>query len=387
MTPIRCLSLTVLLVAAPNIWALEALDDQHLSDISGQGQGLRITQQFENTIDSISYIDDDGLNGSAGTLTLSNVRVYTPDNRPTIMDIEVKDIDGKKALVITSRQDFQETEIGAVSVNGNTLISMGTSGTQILDEAKYVNPETRIYTGGHSGNGLTIDTISPTYRTQESWQEDDGTRVIHTTTSLEFHKAPNARATSVVFKNITIDIVDEGLRIGIPEVSGATSSSINTRVGNERVGYTYHGSSSIRNMNIPTGGYLLLKNAKEAGKQGLELDLSLPSGTNMENVTIQGFVDLDTYYQGQSENFEQSAKITLKSDLLVKGMRVNVDGERGVVMDFDPTGPANVASVNLEMKDITLKHNSVASPKVVSLGTLDVQLNLTNQTYIQIEGH
>src|SRR5690606_26899773 len=108
---------------------------------------------------------------------------------------------------------------------------------------------------------------------------------------------------------------------------------------------------------------------------------------NMENVTIQGFVDLDTYYQGQSENFEQSAKITLKSDLLVKGMRVNVDGERGVVMDFDPTGPANVASVNLEMKDITLKHNSVASPKVVSLGTLDVQLNLTNQTYIQIEGH
>ena len=109
MASLRCLSLTVTiaaLVLSTPAMALQAMDDHSLSDVTGQAQGLRITEQQEIVIDSLSYIDDDGLgaDGTIGSITLSNIRQFTPNNRPTIRDFEVKQTAKGQALVMTSRE-------------------------------------------------------------------------------------------------------------------------------------------------------------------------------------------------------------------------------------------------------------------------------------------
>ncbi|MDK2777693.1 MAG: hypothetical protein KYX62_08530 [Pseudomonadota bacterium] len=65
-----CLTLGALIAAAP-VCALEELNEQDLADVSGQAQGLRYTSEFDARVDSITYIDDDGLaGGPVGTVSL-----------------------------------------------------------------------------------------------------------------------------------------------------------------------------------------------------------------------------------------------------------------------------------------------------------------------------
>ena len=166
MASLRCLPLTVtvaaLFMSAPS-FALKVLDDQSLSGVTGQAQGLKITQQQEMVIDSLSYIDDDGLgqNGTIGSITLSNIRQYTPNNRPTIRDFEVKDLGAGrgKGLIMTSRELAVYREVGDVAINGKSLGSFGQNNY-------HFNPgdviETGIYAGGSVGNnGISIDVDVP----------------------------------------------------------------------------------------------------------------------------------------------------------------------------------------------------------------------------------
>ena len=125
MASLGCLRLHALFAGCAAVFpvlAMQPLDEQSLSEVTGQAQGLRYTSEYDARIDSISYIDDDGLgNGNVGTLTLSPVRLYTQTNRPVQIDLEVKEVNGRKALVFTNRDLPIETEIGSFAVNGYSL--------------------------------------------------------------------------------------------------------------------------------------------------------------------------------------------------------------------------------------------------------------------------
>lgn len=394
MASLRCLPLTVtvaaLFMSAPS-FALKVLDDQSLSGVTGQAQGLKITQQQEMVIDSLSYIDDDGLgqNGTLGSITLSNIRQYTPNNRPTIRDFEVKDLGAGrgKGLIMTSRELAVYREIGDVAINGKSLGSFGQNNY-------HFNPgdviETGIYAGGSVGNnGISIDVDVPSSLSYDNWHEINGAKSYVT---INYDDPYNQGNGGIFYKNITVDIVDDGVRVGLPTISNGFVNQYNACVGNDqscrssgRNNVTH--STAYRNINLLPNGYVLVKNAKGANEIGLELDMVVRSGSNLDYVYIYG--EVGTNYPS-SDVSEMSAHVELKSDLIVSGLRMNVDGERGLVFDFDNTVPgATVVSGNIELSDITLLRSDKVSttPNPVSIGTLDVQLNLTNNSYVQIEGY
>lgn len=394
MASLRCLPLTVtvaaLFMSAPS-FALKVLDDQSLSGVTGQAQGLKITQQQEMVIDSLSYIDDDGLgqNGTIGSITLSNIRQYTPNNRPTIRDFEVKDLGAGrgKGLIMTSRELAVYREVGDVAINGKSLGSFGQNNY-------HFNPgdviETGIYAGGSVGNnGISIDVDVPSSLSYDNWHEINGAKSYVT---INYDDPYNQGNGGIFYKNITVDIVDDGVRVGLPTISNGFVNQYNACVGNDqscrgsgRNNVTH--STAYRNINLLPNGYVLVKNAKGANEIGLELDMVVRSGSNLDYVYIYG--EVGTNYPS-SDISEMSAHVELKSDLIVSGLRMNVDGERGLVFDFDNTVPGTtVVSGNIELSDITLLRSDkvLTTPNPVSIGTLDVQLNLTNNSYVQIEGY
>lgn len=399
MASLRCLPLTAtiaaVLISAPT-YSMQSLDDQSLADVTGQAQGLRITEQQEMVIDSLSYIDDDGLgpNGTVGTITLSNIRQFTEDG-PTIRDFEVKETDRQKALgenskgkalVMTSRQLAVNREIGDVAING---MSLGSYGQDNYSFAPGDVIETSIYAGGYVGNGLSVDVDVPSSLSYDNWHETNGVKQFVTTNYDDPYNKGNG---GIFYQDITIDIVDDGIRVGLPTIEGGFVNQYNECVGTvdscrgEGKNNVTH-STAYRNINLMPDGYAIIKNAKGANEIGLEVDLRVKQNTSLDYVYIFGEVG-DNY--PSTSVFEMSANVELKSDLTVDGLRMNVDGERGLVFDFDNSTPGEtVVSGNVGLSDITLMRSDKVATTVnpVSLGTLDVQLNLTNNSYVQIEGY
>ena len=121
-------------------------------------------------------------------------------------------------------------------------------------------------------------------------------------------------------------------------------------------------------------------------ENGIEMDTVIKQDSGFDFVYIAGEVD------GSYPNanvYELSAGVLMASDFEVNGLRMNVDGERGLVFDFDNTDAASGASANLVVQDVTMQRSdkvgTVATP--VSLGTLDMQINLSNNSYLQVQGH
>ncbi len=371
-----CLILATMMAGSP-VLALEALDESSLSEVTGQAQGLRYTSEYDARIDSISYIDDDGLgaDGTVGSISMSPIRVYTQTNRPVQVDLEVKDVGGRKALVFTNRDLPVEVEIGSIAINQYSLGGFGQGNFQMADGDAMV---TYLYAGGFDGNGLTLDLDIPNSMSYETYIEDDGTRF---TTTVDFSDPRDANGGGLFLKDITLELVGEGLRMGLPTTTGGNINFYNARVGDDVLN-----SAALRNIVLTPGGYLLIKNARGAGEYGLEFDTVLKQDSQFDYVYIAGEVD-GTY--PNPNVFEMSANISLLSDFSVKGMRMNVDGQRGLVFDFDNTDAASGVSANMLMQDVTLQRSDKVAAAVnpVSIGTMDIQMNLTNNSYLQIEGH
>lgn len=399
MAPHRCLSLTIILTglaaSAPSI-ALEALDDNVLSDTVGQSQGLKITQEYENRIDSLEYWDDNGLNnGKAGNITINDMVSKTATNRPEIREIRLKrdTTDNSTYLEITDI-DYSTEQNYKLSINGKSLGRFGeenyqgTYGRKTILRAGGAKYADGTDIGGPGG--ISIDLIYPHTLTYDSWTEHNGVRQTKTVMYDDIYQKGNG---GLVNKNITVDIIDDGMRIGLQEVENGFKGEVNNRIGDD-----IHGSTAMRNINYKPGGYVIIKSAKDSGDIGLELDLKLKANSGFEQVDISGAaIDLEGAQAGKSylttNHFVNTQTIKLLSDLSIEGMRLNVDGERGLVLDFDTSmGTQKVASVNLEVSNHKIlrgNENNMAQrvDNAVSLGTTNMQLNLTNQSYIQIEGH
>lgn len=399
MAPIRCLHLTVILtglVAASPLLALEAMDDSALANTVGQAAGLKITQEYENHIDSIEYWDDNGwgADGKAGNLTLNNMVTKTATNAPEIREYRLKRADDGSTYLEITDIDYTTEQSYKLSVNGKSLGTygednyQGTNGRKMLLHAGGANNPDGSPIGGPGG--ISIDWLYPAELTYDSWVEQNGVRQTHTVMYDDIYQKGKGGLEN---RNITVDIVDEGLRIGLQEVTNGFKGEVNNRIGND-----VHGSTAMRNINYKPGGYVMIKSAKEAGDKGLELDLVMKAGSGFEQVDISGAaIDLQGTKAGESylnsNHLVSSTKVELLGDLRIEGMRLNVDEERGVILDFDTTAnaPVNVASVNIQMSDHKIiqggENMEARLSALPSMGTTNLMINLTNQSYVQIEGY
>src|SRR5690606_28999766 len=92
--------------------------------------------------------------------------------------------------------------------------------------------------------------------------------------------------------------------------------------------------AALRNEDPRPARDLLVKHARGADEIGMEMDLLVKKDSSLDFVYITGAIGEN--YPGPNV-FEMSANISLVDDLSVRGMRMNVDGERGLVFDFDKT--------------------------------------------------
>ncbi|UXD86873.1 DUF6160 family protein [Thalassolituus hydrocarboniclasticus] len=371
-----CLILATMMAGTPAL-ALEALDESSLSEVTGQAQGLRYTSEYDARIDSISYIDDDGLgaDGTVGTISMSPIRMYTPVNRPVQIDLEIKEINGRKAVVFTNRDLPIELEVGSLAINGQSLGGLGQGNFQIADGDALV---TRMYAGGRIGSGFTLDLLIPKSMRMDTYYEDEGARF---TSTIDFSDPRDPNLGGLTLENITFDLETDGLRIGMPTINGGNINIYNARIGDDVLN-----SLAFRNIQMVSGGYLLIKNAEQAGEIGIEFDSRIAAGSSFELVYIAGEVD-DNY--PNLNVFEMSAQVSMPTNFDVKGMRMNVDGERGLVFDFDAATATDGVSGNLLVENITLQRSDKVGVGAVpaSIGTLDMQVNLTQNSYLQVEGH
>lgn len=361
-----------LLVSSLQTQSLQSLDDESLSEVVGQSRGLTIKSEHNVDIDSFSYTDDDGLNlGSPGTLSLSGIKIRTTPSKPMDMDMELKDHNGKKAVWLTIRSLSTSLSVNSIAINGKSLggfvqlpIFMGINDTATV----------RLYAGGQVGNGLTLDLVLPTSLRMQSSYVDDSTRLTQTMTLKDPN---NPTRTALNLEGITLDIDNDGLRVGLPKISNGYIAMENMKVKN-----SVFGSSILRNININPGAFLVLKNAKRQNEIGIELDATLKKGSNFEMASVSGELVNAT---PSSSNFVNSARVSLVEDLRIKGLRMNVDGNRGLIFDFSPSGGVQA---KVEIDNVYLYRGDQASRATqASLGRAVLDMSLGSQTYLQVQGH
>lgn len=354
--------------------SLEPMDDTMLSQVVGQSRGLSIKAEQNVDIESITYTDDDGLNGgTSGQLSLSGIKIRTTPSKPMDMDMELKDHNGKKAIWLTARSLSSSMSIDSVAINGKSLggfgqsaITMDTNDTAII----------RLYAGGKVGSGLTLDLVLPTSTTFDSYYIDDDTKLTQTLVL----KDPNSTNNTLNLEGITIDIENDGLRVGLPEITNGYIAMQNMKVKD-----SVFGSTILRGINFKPGAYLMVKNAKNKNEQGLELDATVVNQSNFVFSSITGEITNNTL---TSNNFETTAKITLLDNLDVRGLRMNVDGKRGLVFDFLGNGGNGYMHAKVEIKDIYFRTADTAGRTAQSsLGRAVADIRFGSQTYLQIQGH
>ncbi|MDK2777692.1 MAG: hypothetical protein KYX62_08525 [Pseudomonadota bacterium] len=303
------------------------------------------------------------------------VRLYTPTNRPVQVDLEVRDIGGEKALVFTNRDLPFELQVGSLAINGYALGGFGQGNFQISSGDALI---TYLYAGGYDGNGLTLDLDIPASMSYDTYFDDEGTRF---TTTVDFGDPYDAAGGGLLLEDISFDLVAAGLRIGLPVTSGGNINFYNARVGDNVLN-----SMALRNIVLQPGGYVLVKNARGADEYGLEIDSVITSGSGFDYVYIAG--EVGSHYPS-ADVYELSASVSMLTDTEVRGLRLNVDGERGLVMDFDHTDSSAGAAANLLVENITLQRSDRVgqNPDPVSIGTMDMQINISNNSYLQVEGH
>lgn len=408
----RYLVLAGMLSQFSSLHALEALDETALSAVTGQAQGIRFTSEFDATTSSITYHDDngyyrtDGVNGistNAGVVEFSQVNVKTPTNRPLVVDVVVGDftpgngVPARKGLFFYNRDLPLDITIESIAINGLSLGRYGQGDFKIADGDALV---TRLFPGGKDGEGFTIDVEIPKSLSFATYFEDDGARF---SSRVDFSDPRSPGVGGLTLRGMTFDLVDEGLRIGLP-----TSSGGNINVYNAAVEGDVLNSAAYRNINLAEGGYILAKNAKGQTDVGMEFDMRLAKDSSLDFVYLAGTIgdnypnptpDPNDPTADPSYVYEASASFKLLDNLDVTGLRMNVDRERGLVLDFERSSDPQVAkqtviSTRLLAENITIQRSDlvkqVGDPGYVapgSLGTVDASINLTNHTYLQVEGH
>ncbi len=359
-------------VLATQVFALQALSDDKLAQVIGQSRGLSITSKQNTDIASVTYTDTDGVNhGQAGTLSLKQVEIR--NTQPIKMDMEIKDYNGKKAIWLTAHSLATSMQIHNISINNRSIGGLGQSAIRMGTGDKAV---IRLYTGGQTGNGLSLDMILPTSLNFDTYYTDDGTTLTQT---LVF-KDPNNSNPTFALENLHIDLANSGMRLSLPEISNGYVGIHNMSIGN-----SVFGSSILSKINLQKGAYLMIKNAKNQNEKGMEIDAKIKQNSSFEMASITGKM---THSTPAPNSYKTTAKVKLLQDLDITGMRMNVDGQRGLVLDFAGNNGTGGIQGKIQIDSIHLSKASQTNlSNQPSLGRAVLNLNLGSKSYVQIEGH
>ena len=375
--------------------ALQSLDDSSMSNVVAQ-EGIRLLTEYEATIDSVQYYDDKNpLNSSdSGGGSLSFVDVNIATRAQQIIDIEVVngtdssiagiDRTGRTGVRLSSQEFPVDFSVGDLKINGESLGQAGIVGFTTGGVSPIVFD---LWAGGFDENsngladesGLTLDIIFPKESSFNLYYEDDGTRV---SSNINYCADEACTTGGLVLEDITIDVVAEGLRLGLPTIKNGTLNISDFRIGVSADDYSDINELSFSNINIEPGGYVVLGAPTGAGESAITFDLALAK-TNFD------FTFYDT---------SDTARDSLSAHVQISGLNsagvANAKGEINVLETVTPTnGDPKTGGLHVDFEaafqivatDITMQPEGVTNAPV--LGSFELNLQILNGSYLEVMGH
>ncbi len=379
-------ALTTLLMMPLMVSALERLDDSSMSDVVAQ-EGVVLRSEFEIQIDAIQYFDEDNF----GNITMSNVNIATRDQLVVDLDVVQGDIgsdrEGRSGIRFTNRALPIDLSVDAVKVNGKTL---GGFGMRNLETGGIDPLIVDVWAGGYDLNdnnladesGFTVDVTIPKETSYDLYYTDDGSELSMTVDHCSSYSGNTCTAGGLKFSGITFDVIDGGLRMGIPEVAGG---QVNIR--NYKLNESVINDITLKNFTIPTGGYLTLGAPDVMGESAINFDAYFAAGSGFDFI----------YYDTDEQQFNATVSFNaLASDagnaatnyFYIKDGSINVESgsDKGIkiALGNSVTGTGGVRG-SMSIDDIMLKANAATAAPV--LGSLKMNLEILPGSYLEVMGH
>lgn len=372
--------------------ALQSLNDDAMSSVVAQ-EGVRLLSEYEVTVDAVQYFDDENINTAVqdggGSLTLSSVNVAT--RALQIIDFDIVkgsgDRAGRNGIRFTNEELPIDLKVGKVSINGLSLGSIGlTDFTTGLESPITLD----LWAGGYDSDnddsthesGLTIDLEIPKESSFNTYYEDDGSRLSMTVNYCSGrNSAGGCTGGGLNLRGLTVDIIKEGVRIGIPTLAAGHVNIRNFRINESPIN-----DVTLSNITIPEGGYLVLGAPSAAKESSINIDAYIAAGTSLDfqlfdisdsDVQVAGaHVEL-LALGGDSNGFFKAEDIS---------MNVYSGDDKGLRFDLgDAANNTGGIEGTVLATDVTLRPVGQATAPV--LGSIQLDLQVLPGSYLEIMGH
>ena len=407
-------ALTALLFMPLMATALEKLDDSSMSDVVAQ-EGVRLISEYELYIQNMALIDtDDG-----GKISLSDINLSTRANRRQEIDFKIASktelhegygdscittpaaCSDELGLAFFNRDLPFDLEVGAVEINGKSIGKVGITNfevdafSQYAHNAAFLAPLTAnersfnvtAFAGGADGRGINFSIYVPKTAQFDQYYESDGVKLASTvrfidadpkSTTLSTINQDGAAVPTTIddyqggldMTNITVDVVDDGLLLGLPEMEDGVIAITDFRIGNDDIGYDFINDIIFKDIDL-MGGSVLLKPDEVAGHSSINMDITVNQGTGFTFV--------------YRDDFDQiNARISLAENLEIRGASINSSADNGLELGLGQIkGQVLIDNITLSPNSLTSAQRQVQAP----LGELTMNLNIANTSYLHIRGN
>lgn len=409
-------ALTTLLMMPLMVNALEQLDDSSMSSVVAQ-EGVRLISEYEIYLQNLSIIDgDDG-----GVSSLSDITFGTRANRQQEIDFKIAsktelyeevhgvnscvapaDCGSELGLAFFNRDLPYDLEVGAIEINGKSVAGVGITDFEVNAFANnpaflsgmHANEKSlnvTAFAGGFDGRGIDFSVYVPKTAQFKQYVEVNGVKFASTvrfidadpenpnltTTDQNGNPNPGAVTTTIAdyqggldMSNITVDVVSDGLRLGLPEMEDGVIAITDFRLGNDEIGYDYINDIVFKDIDL-TGGYILMKPGLLESEDAINMDMQVNAGT--------GFT-----YVYRDPNDQINARIELSKDLTIAGASINTSSVNGLEIGLGQVkGQVFIDDITLAPNFYTDTQRAQQAP----LGELTVNLNIANTSYLHIQGN
>jgi hypothetical protein len=413
-------ALTTLLMMPLMVNALETLDDSRMSDVVAQ-EGVRLISEYELYIQNISLIDTN----DHGSTTLSDITQSTRPNRQQIIDFKVASEaalyesnhgvacsagpgcdDNRLGLAFFNRDLPYDLTIGGIEINGKSVAKVSVTDfevnafDQFTHDARFLAPLTldqqslnvTVFPGGAEGRGINFSVYVPKTAQFKQEFEVNGIKLASTVRFIDADPSDDdlsnkdingnplgggvARTTindyqgGLDLTNITVDGVDDGIRIGLPTLTDGVIAITDLSIGNDEIGYDKINDVIFKDIDL-TGGFMVLKPDENLGASSVNLDMTVNKDTAFTYV-----------YRDPSDQI--STRISLTENLVIKNASMNTSIENGLELGLgDITGRVKLDQLTLAPNFYTDLQRAKQAP----LGELTVNLNIGNASYLHIQGN
>lgn len=408
-------ALTTLLMMPLMVNALEQMDDSSMSSVVAQ-EGVRLISEYEIYLQDLSIIDgDDG-----GVSSLKNITFGTRANRQQEIDFKIAsktelyeeihgdgscvsaDCTNELGLAFFNRDLPYDLEVGAIEINGKSVAGVGITDFEVNAFANnpaflsgmHANEKSlnvTAFAGGFDGRGIDFSVYVPKTAQFKQYVEVNGVKFASTvrfidadpenpnltTTDQNGNPNPGGVTTTIAdyqggldMTNITVDVVSDGLRLGLPEMEGGVIAITDFRLGNDEIGYDYINDIVFKDINL-TGGFVLMKPGLLETEDAINMDMQVNAGT--------GFT-----YVYRDPNDQINARVELSKDLTIAGASINTSGVNGLEIGLGQVkGQVFIDDITLAPNFYTDAQRAQQAP----LGELTVNLNIANTSYLHIQGN